>query len=331
MDQHQLLLRTINLASAGFRRAVVRPIVGWIIATNDKIWAEGWLDPSQSYQNQLTEKLLNTLFPPNAHLFININPFGNSETLSQLATQYQLKDIIVANEVDTELQALEWFTNRRYYLYQQKSRPYIVLKWAQTADGFVARSNYDSKWISGVHARKLVHQWRSQEAAIWVGKNTYYYDNPRLNVRDWVGENPLRIVVDPNLSLNRQLHVFDRSQPTLYYSQQSTPNLPNLEFALLPNENKWIDRVSYVLSDLHHRQVVSLFVEGGSQLLNFLIENEWWDEARVFISDKTFGRGIAAPTIDGSYLAYQQDVSGDRLATYYRFNLEAEQKVEKEY
>jgi diaminohydroxyphosphoribosylaminopyrimidine deaminase/5-amino-6-(5-phosphoribosylamino)uracil reductase len=331
MDQHQLLLRTINLASAGFRRAVVQPTVGWLIATNDKIWAEGWLDPSQSYQTQLTEKLSNAQFPINARLCINTNPFSNSSTLSQLATQYQLKDVNIANEANADLQALNWFVNRRSYLYQQKKRPYIILKWAQTVDGFVARPNYDSKWISGVHARKLVHQWRSQEAAIWVGNNTYRYDNPRLNVRDWVGENPRRIVVDPNLSLDRKLNVFDQSQPTLYYSQQFTPSLPNLEFALLPNEKKWIDRISYMLSNLHQRQIVSLFVEGGSQLLNFLIENGWWDEARVFTSGKAFGEGIAAPMLDKKYLALQQSVSEDQLATYYRFNLEAEQEVEKEY
>ncbi|MGD1889961.1 MAG: RibD family protein [Cyclobacteriaceae bacterium] len=329
MDQYQLLLRTINLAKVGFSQAVVQPAVGWLVADQNKIWAEGWLDTTQAYQTQLADKLSNNHYPTKARLFINTNPFGNSEMLRQLATQHQLKDVIIASEGNTDLQAFEWFVNRRFYLYQQKKRPYIVLKWAQTTDSFVARSNYDSKWISGVHARKLVHQWRSQETAIWVGNNTYRFDNPRLNVRDWKGEDPIRIVVDPKQSLDRQLHVFDQSQPTLYYSEHLTPSLPKLEFARLPNADGWANRILHVLSDLHQRQIVSLFVEGGSQLLNFLIENDWWDEARVFTADKRFGKGITAPKIDQKYLISQQTVSEDQLATYYRFSLEAEEEVEK--
>ena len=109
-------------------------------------------------------------------------------------------------------------TNQRNRIWHDQQRPYIVLKWAETADGFIAPTHDQPYWISNAAARRLVHRWRSEEAAIWVGKRTYQQDNPRLNVREWKGTNPVRIVVDPELQLNQSLRVFDQSQPTLCYN-----------------------------------------------------------------------------------------------------------------
>lgn len=327
-QKHKLFLeRTVSLAQAGFRKASLQPLIGWLITQQDTILAEGWMEPNQSYEDQLQLLLSTISIQTNTQLYINTNPFDKN-ILHHFADQYKVSKIFIADETPNLSSSL-WYVNRRSYVFQQYKRPYIVLKWAQTQDGFVARSNFDSKWISGPHARKLVHQWRAQESAIWVGNNTYRHDNPQLNVRDWVGENPVRIVVDPQQSLDSTLHVFDQSQPTLYYTQKKLANRPNLEFTRLPDEDRWEMLIPYVLSDLYQRQVVSVFVEGGAQLLSFLLEHHWWDEARVFVADKMFETGIAAPSIGEKYLVTKEMVSEDQLLIYHRFISEAKEKVEK--
>lgn len=325
MDQNQLLLcrRTIDLAKTGFRQASPNPIIGWLAAKPGSVITEGWFSTKYPYQEQLARQLYAIRLSDDTSLFLSTNPFPDEEKLLQFTNQYQIQEVIIASEVGSLLRTSEWFVNRRSYIFQEKRRPYIVLKWAQTSDKFIARSNYDSKWISSPHARKLVHKWRSQESAIWVGNNTYRYDNPQLNVRDWSGEDPIRIAIDPKNSLNQELKVFDQRQPTLYYAKQSTQILPNLEVVKLLDSNNWEELIHYVLTDLYQRKIASVFVEGGSLLLRCLVENRWWDEARVFTSDKTFGQGIAAPAVNKKYLAYREKISGDQLATYYRFNLEA--------
>ncbi|WKN46108.1 RibD family protein [Tunicatimonas pelagia] len=319
MVQNRRLLaqRSIDLARSRFQKVSIHPQIGWVVA-QQQIVAEGWLNPDLPYQNQLADCLKEITFPVNSTLFVSTNPFENSAELHAFADQSGIKEVQIAREFDDFLRSAEWSVNRRVYTFYQKKRPYIVLKWAQTADGLVARSNYDSKWISGVHARKLVHRWRSQEAAIWVGKNTYRYDNPQLNVRDWSGENPLRIVVDPDQTLDKQLNVFDQSQPTLCYTHRPPLSVSNLEFTSLPDTANWPQRIAYVLTDLYRRQAVSVFIEGGSQFLSFLIQQGWWDEARVFSSKTTFGEGITAPTVEEKYLVAEERVSEDQLTTYFR-------------
>ncbi len=330
-ENHRLFCqRSIDLAQDGFQKVSLRPQVGWLVGHKQHLLTEGWLYPNTPYRDQLTDILLKIKYPQNSTLTVSTNPFESLEELQQFAAHHSIKDVQIARESSTNFWRAEWFVNRRLYTFWQKKRPYIVLKWAQTTDGFVARSNYDSKWISGAHARKLVHRWRSQEAAIWVGKNTYRYDNPQLNVRDWSGQDPLRIVVDPEQTLSKQLNVFDRSQPTLCYTNQPANSQPNLEFALLPTSEIWHQRIAYVMADLFERNVVSVFIEGGAKFLSFLIQQGWWDEARVFSSKTAFSEGIAAPIIDEKHLVDRELVSEDQLSTYYRFSLEAEQKVEKE-
>ncbi|MEQ9440737.1 MAG: RibD family protein [Cyclobacteriaceae bacterium] len=324
MDQTRLLFlqRTINLAQAGFQKSSVQQPIGWIVGQQNHVLSEGWLAPDRSYEAQLKSSLSSIPVSDNTQLFISTNPFNNREALQQLIQQYRIQEVIIAEEIQP-LSAPKWFANRRLNIFTTEKRPYIVLKWAQTADGFIARSNHDSKWISGVHARKLVHHWRAQEAAIWVGKNTYRYDNPRLNVRGWVGENPIRIVIDPTYSLPPNLNVFDQSQPTLCYTKNPPASLSNLECIALPDEKSWGFIIPYVLSDLYQRQITSVFVEGGTQLLSFLIEHDYWDEARVFKSKKAFGEGIAAPSLNHEYLISQVRVSEDQLFTYQRFGVKS--------
>jgi diaminohydroxyphosphoribosylaminopyrimidine deaminase/5-amino-6-(5-phosphoribosylamino)uracil reductase len=184
--------------------------------------------------------------------------------------------------------------NKRFFTWMLKKRPYIILKWAATADGFIARLNNDSKWISDEYSRQLVHKWRSEEDAVLVGSGTAWHDNPNLNVRDWSGRDPVRIVIDRYLKLGSNQHLFDRSQKTICYNLVKEEDHKNLSFVLLKKENF----LELLLEDLYKQNIQSLIIEGGARILNSFIEKKLWDEARVFVSPQKFDRGIPAPTLN---------------------------------
>jgi diaminohydroxyphosphoribosylaminopyrimidine deaminase/5-amino-6-(5-phosphoribosylamino)uracil reductase len=201
--------------------------------------------------------------------------------------------------------------NRRFFCQQEKHRPYVILKWAQTQDGFIARENFDSKWISGTQSRQLVHQWRAEEQAILVGKNTALHDNPRLNVRDWTGSDPIRVVLDSKLELPADLHLFDQQIPTLCYTTRKSEKLTNLEWVKLPQIS-----LEALLADLHARQIQSVLIEGGSQTIHQFLAAGLWDEARVFTASIEFERGIAAPQLTQTP-AESHAIGEDQLDLYY--------------
>jgi diaminohydroxyphosphoribosylaminopyrimidine deaminase / 5-amino-6-(5-phosphoribosylamino)uracil reductase len=203
--------------------------------------------------------------------------------------------------------------NKRFFTFIEKKRPYIMLKWAETADGFIARENFDSKWISNEHSRQLVHKWRSEEDAVLVGTGTALHDNPALTVRDWSGRNPTRIVIDRYGRLPQTLSLFDGQQQTLCYTILKTETQKNLEFVKL-NESSFQQSL---VSDLFKRNIQSVLIEGGATTLQQFINNGLWDEARVFTSDQEFGSGITAPQFNGNLTA-SESVFSDRLTFYTR-------------
>jgi diaminohydroxyphosphoribosylaminopyrimidine deaminase/5-amino-6-(5-phosphoribosylamino)uracil reductase len=207
--------------------------------------------------------------------------------------------------------------NKRFFTFMEKKRPYMILKWAETADGFVARENYSSKWISNTISRTIVHQWRAYEDAIMVGTQTALYDNPQLNVRDWSGNNPVRIVIDKSLRLPANLHLFDKKVPTLCYNVLKEEKSENLELIRLTDSAYFLEDI---IADLYARKIQSVIVEGGSKLLNSFIESGIWDEARVFKSKQVFNKGIAAPRIQGK-METRQAIQDDSLFVYKPFTV----------
>ena len=202
--------------------------------------------------------------------------------------------------------------NRRFFTQIEKQRPYVILKWAQSKDGFVARSDYSSKWISNARSRQLVHKWRAEEDAILVGKNTAKYDNPSLTVREWTGKNPLRLVIDPRLELSENLSLFDQIVPTICYNTVKSEKTDNLEFVKLEPGFE----LKEILEDLNSRKIQSLIVEGGSFVLNKFIEEDLWDEARVFTGPTDFGEGISAPILNLTPIE-MLSIQEDTLRIYY--------------
>jgi diaminohydroxyphosphoribosylaminopyrimidine deaminase / 5-amino-6-(5-phosphoribosylamino)uracil reductase len=189
--------------------------------------------------------------------------------------------------------------NRRFFTFHEKKRPYVILKFAQSADGFIAHSNptLENRWISNAYSRKLVHKWRSEEDAVLVGANTVIADNPELNVRDWVGKNPVRILIDKNLSVPDSLKLFNGQTLTLVFNERKNEKpKPNLEYVQVDfGTNFWRD----CLRLLYERNIQSILIEGGAKTLNGINDIGLWDEMRTFISNTIIGEGIPAPGIDG--------------------------------
>jgi len=329
-DKPNMLIRSMQLASLGLGKITGEPLSAWLLANDaGQIIAEGWY-PSRLLLDD--PHIVNSkLFKPStAHILVVNSLHKLSSHQLVLLKKYNVTKVIVAAKVspplNNKLAALsigledslypieEAFLNRRYHTFTKQNRPYIILKWAQTADGFVARQNYDSKWISNAFSRRLVHKWRTEEDAIMVGTNTARYDNPRLNVRDWSGKNPIRIVIDRKLRLDPHLKLFDDTQPTICYNGSKDE----------AGDTTWvkIDRPDFrsfykaMLDDLYHKNVTSIIVEGGSQVLHFLIANDLWDEARVFTSKKFFKKGIEAPQLTSPTPVSATSIGDDRLDIY---------------
>lgn len=330
--------RALELAALGRGYVSPNPMVGCVIVHEGRIIGEGWhrkygeahaeVNAINSVENQalLTESICYVTLEPCAH-------HGKTPPCADLLVAMKLKKVVIAvvdsnplvggkgikklkeAGVEVEIGCLEEEAleqNVHFFTMMDKKRPYIILKWAETADGFVARSNFDSKWISNEYSRSLVHQWRTEEDAILVGSNTAAYDNPSLNVRSWVGNDPLRIVIDRKLSLKSDLNLFDQSIPTILYNCQKTGHEGKLEWVKLDEA----DFIESLVKDLGQRKVQSLIVEGGATILNAFIEAGLWDEARVFTSSVEFGDGIPAPKL--SQQSTVSDVMGDELRIYKR-------------
>jgi diaminohydroxyphosphoribosylaminopyrimidine deaminase/5-amino-6-(5-phosphoribosylamino)uracil reductase len=188
-------------------------------------------------------------------------------------------------------------TNRRFFTFHQKQRPYVILKWAQTLDGFLDKVRKDKEqkinWISAPETQTIVHKWRSEEQSILVGRNTIINDNPSLTVREYGGKNPVRIVIDSQLQIGGSLKIYSKEAPTLVFNRLKSEKINNIEYIKI-NETS----TKNILTELYQRGIQSVFVEGGSRTLQYFIIDNAWDEARVIVGDKNFNEGYKAPVIN---------------------------------
>ena len=322
--------RAMELARLGFGNVSPNPMVGCVIVYNDKIIGEGFHQQyggshaevnavnSVEDKNKLSESTIYVTLEPCSH-------FGKTPPCANLLAQYQVKKVVIANidpnplvagkgieilqnaGIEVEAGILEdegKDLNKRFLSSFTKKRPYVILKWAETADGFIARKNFDSKWISNEFSRKLVHKWRAEEDAILVGKNTAKYDNPILNVRDWEGKDPLRIVIDHQLELEKNLNLFNGDIPTICYNLERSEVEESLSYVKLKKTSFFHE----LLADLHKRNIQSLIVEGGANTIQRYIDVGLWDEARVFQSETCFGNGIKSPQLLNAELDGKEDI-----------------------
>lgn len=311
-------------------------MVGCVIVYDDKIIGEGYhrrFGGPHAEVNAINDVSDKNLLSRST-MYVTLEPcshFGKTPPCADLVIKHQLRKVVICNVdpnpvvsgrgierlkkagIHVEIGLLENHgadLNKRFFTSIQKQRPYIVLKWAETLDGFIARENHDSKWISNQYSRQQVHKWRSEEDAIMVGTNTAKHDDPSLTVRDWAGRNPVRIFIDKKRTLGRNLKLYDGKAKTLCFTEMVGPDHPNVEYVYMQEIT-----AELVLKELYAKGIQSLIVEGGSQLLKSFIDKNLWDEARVFVGQKTFGAGIGAPKVLSQHRS-ETYILEDRLTIY---------------
>ena len=210
--------------------------------------------------------------------------------------------------------------HKRFLTFHEKKRPYIILKWAESSDGFIApdknlrSDNLEPYWITNNKSRQLVHQWRAEEHAILVGTNTVLEDNPKLNVRYWEGQSPIRIIIDKDLKIPKNYHVFDATGTTLVLTSKliARETEGNIEYLQIDFENNLAKEICKVL---YKRNIISLLVEGGTKTLQTFIDSGLWDETRVFQGNTNFIKGLKAPQFSGRKLL-EKKIIKDTLTMY---------------
>lgn len=330
--------RALQLAQYGIGAVSPNPLVGCVIVHNDKIIGEGWhrkFGEAHAEVNAVASVENHDLFQE-ATAYVTLEPcshFGKTPPCSDLLIDKGFKKVVVGCqdpnpkvagkgiqklidagiEVVTGVLEKECISiNRRFFTSISEKRPYIILKWAQTSDGYIAREDFSSKWISNPLSRQIVHKMRAEEDAILIGKNTALYDNPKLDVRDWIGKDPLRIIVDRNLKLPRNLNVFKDGKPTIYYNTLEEKKSGETIFVKLYG----YDFLKQLFEDLHQKGIQSVLVEGGATILNEVIRQGLWDEAFVFTGSQKFGQGISAPLIEGNIISSK--FVGDNELKYHK-------------
>lgn len=339
------MTRCLQLAQNGLGKTYPNPMVGSVIVYNGKIIGEGWHqkagEPHAEVHAIASVKDRNLL--PKSTIYVSLEPcshYGKTPPCTNLIVDSGIKRVIIGtidpfSEVagkgvkklldagcevrvgilETECREL----NRRFFTFHTKKRPYIILKWAQTADGFLApapQKNRERKpvWITGKYSQQLVHKWRAEEQAIMVGTNTAIADNPRLDTRLWNGNNPVRVVLDQKLRIPPDSHLFDTSVKTVFLTENSSEKR-GLENIIFEEVDFSGDIPRQVCEILHRQDIQSLIIEGGRQTLQTFLDANLWDEARIFTGKVNFGDGIKAPEASGSFIS-QTDVTGDQLKIY---------------
>jgi diaminohydroxyphosphoribosylaminopyrimidine deaminase/5-amino-6-(5-phosphoribosylamino)uracil reductase len=316
--------RCFELARKGLGLTNTNPLVGCVIVHNDRIVGEGYhheFGGPHAEVNAFRSVKDSSIFPE-ATMYCNLEPcahHGKTPPCSMLIVQKGIRRVVISNldpfpsvngkgvkqmedagiQVESDCLAEEgYYLNRRFFIYQKKRRPYVVLKWAQTIDGFIdlEREPGDpvgTNWITGEVCRTLVHKWRSEEAAILVGTNTVMSDNPRLNVRRWSGDNPVRITLDRKGRLSGSSNILDGKQDTIVFA--GIPGQYSGKTRSIQVDPSY--ELEDLLEELFDQQIISILVEGGAQLLESFLKSGLWDEARVFTGKMSFSQGVNAPEL----------------------------------
>lgn len=314
--------RCFELARKGLGLTRTNPLVGSVIVHHGRIIGEGYhheFGGPHAEVNAIRAVRDQSLLS-DATLYCNLEPcahFGKTPPCSMLVHQKGIRRVVISNldpfpsvngqgikymeeaGVEVHRGCLEdegYQLNRRFFHFHEKKRPWVILKWAKTQDGFldVVREPGDpvgTNWITDDVSRTLVHKWRSEEAAIMVGTHTVIADNPRLNIRRWTGDQPVRITLDRKGRLPGDARILDGSQDTIVFS--GVPNKYSGRTRSIHVDPSY--DLEDLMEELYDLQLVSVLVEGGADLLTSFINSGLWDEARVFTGKVSFSQGVQAP------------------------------------
>jgi diaminohydroxyphosphoribosylaminopyrimidine deaminase/5-amino-6-(5-phosphoribosylamino)uracil reductase len=335
--------RCLELAKKGLGTTYPNPLVGSVIVHKDQIIGEGWHQKAGLPHAEVNaiNSVEDTSLLTKATLYVNLEPcshHGKTPPCSDLIIEKGIKKVVIgtvdpfakvagrgikkllAAGCEVFVGVLEGeceYLNRRFFTFHQKKRPYIILKWAQTSDGFIAPEMQKERkpvWITGTESRQLVHKWRAEEEAILVGTNTVLKDNPKLDSRLWKGKNPIRVVLDRELKTPGDFHVLNGKTKTIVLCENPEKDKENLFFESVDFNDNIVEQICKILYR-HHLQ--SLIVEGGSKTLQTFIDAGFWDEARVFTGEVIFKKGVQAPVFAGKPLS-EETLGSDKLQVFLR-------------
>lgn len=326
-EDEKFMRRCLELAGQGKGCVAPNPMVGAVVVYDGSIIGEGFhrsFGGAHAEPNAINSVTRQELLS-RASLYVNLEPcahFGKTPPCADYIIEKKIPRVIIGsadpnefvsgkgkmllekNGIRVTTGVLEkdcLRLNKRYFTHHLKRRPYIILKWARSADGYIdldrpPGSPVGPNWITSQTARILVHKWRSEEQAILVGTKTVLKDNPMLNVRYWKGRNPLRVIIDRGRKIGWDHHVLDNSQPTLVFTEQDIPDNANTRFSRIVFDTT---AENQMLEVLYGENIQSLIIEGGAFTLNRFIQKGLWDEARVFTGTSFFRGGVKSPEISG--------------------------------
>lgn len=332
MKTHDIYIkRCIELAKNGLGTTYPNPLVGSVIVYNDVIIGEGWHKKSGEAHaevnaiNSVKDKSLLS----KSTIYVSLEPcshFGKTPPCCDLIIANNIPNVVIGtidpfakvagNGIKKLLEAGKNVTigildddctelNKRFFTFHTKKRPYIILKWAESQDGFIApisKEKQEPVWITNEFSRQLVHKWRSEEQAILVGTKTVLDDNPSLTTRDWAGKNPIRIVLNQNNKISKESHIFDNQAKTISITKDNFNFNGNL--------------ASEITDFLYNEGIQSVIIEGGRQTLQTFIDANIWDEARIFKGKIALVEGTKAPTISKNS-SRKETLVNDELLTFF--------------
>ncbi|AZJ31697.1 bifunctional diaminohydroxyphosphoribosylaminopyrimidine deaminase/5-amino-6-(5-phosphoribosylamino)uracil reductase RibD [Tenacibaculum mesophilum] len=341
MNHEVYILRCLELAKKGIGTTRPNPSVGAVIVHNNKIIGEGFTSPYGGPHAEVNaiNAVQNQELLKEATIYVTLEPcshHGKTPPCADLIIEKGIPDIVIGCVDTNSLVAGKGIErlkkagrnvivgvcqkdciehHRRFFTVQNKKRPYIILKWAETKDGFIAPLTKDEQkpvWISNQYSQQLVHKWRSEEHAILVGTNTVIADNPSLTVRNWKGNNPIRIVIDKNLRIPSEVTVFDGNVKTIIVTEEKKEENQHVIYEQIDFSFQVAEQICEVL---HKHQIQSVIIEGGAKTLQTFIDANLWDEARVFIGDVVFGEGVKHPVFS-TKLSSEEKIDNDILRIY---------------
>ena len=333
----------MQIAKNGIGTTRPNPSVGAVIVYQNKIIGEGFTSPHGENHAEVNaiNAVENKSLLKEATIFVTLEPcshFGKTPPCADLIVKHQLKQVVIGcldsnslvagkgvshlenagiNVIVGVLETECRMHHKRFFTVQENKRPYIILKWAETKDGFVApiaKNEIKPIFISNTYSQQLVHKLRSAEHAILVGTKTVLADNPKLNIRSWSGENPIRVVLDNTLRIPKNSNILDGSVKTIVITRAKDKNIvssKNLIFEEIDFSKNIAKQVCEVLSKY---QIQSLIVEGGTQTLQTFIDEKLWDEAMVFVGNTSFVKGVKSPIITKEFK--EEFIENDILKRY---------------
>lgn len=347
MVSHEIYIkRCIEIAKNGLGASRPNPMVGSVIVFNNQIIGEGYTSAYGGNHAEVNaiQSVKDKYLLKEATLYVTLEPcshFGKTPPCSDLIIKHAIPNVVIGclddnpkvagkgiNKLEISgcnviLGVLEDACkahHKRFFTFHNKKRPFIVLKWAESDDGFIApKTKQEQKpvWITNKYSRQLVHKWRTEEHAILVGTNTVLQDNPNLTVRNWVGENPIRIVLDRQLKLPKDASVFNDEAETIVISEKTEDGRPKGNSLNLERID-WDLKTSVaqqICDVLHKNEITSVIIEGGTQTLQTFINENLWDEARIFTGNIQLQEGTKAPVFSGK-LVSEENILSDVLKIF---------------